>query len=161
MPYSRYCSNHYFLFILIFFSFLNLFSNLFAQNDKVLGVGIILGEPTGLSFKKWQSQKVAWDAAVAWSFGKESALHLHVDYLLHDFHSLKVETNSIPFYYGIGARIKFKESSKLGIRFPLGVNLFIVEVPVDIFFEIVPILNVVPSTKFNMNAAFGARYYFR
>jgi hypothetical protein len=39
--------------------------NLLAQADG-FGVGIILGEPTGLSGKYWLTEKTAVDAAVAW-----------------------------------------------------------------------------------------------
>jgi hypothetical protein len=32
--------------------------------------------------------------------------------------------------------------------------------PVDIFFEVVPILDLVPDTEFDLNAALGARFFF-
>ncbi len=57
---------------------------LFAQNSG-LGVGMILGEPTGLSAKMWTGKMTAFDAAAAWSFGDEGALHLHADMLFHNF----------------------------------------------------------------------------
>jgi len=32
--------------------------------------------------------------------------------------------------------------------------------PIDIFLEIVPLLELIPDTKFGLDAALGARYYF-
>jgi len=128
--------------------------------EKGLGVGVIIGEPTGISFKKWVGQKNAFDGAIAWSFGKEDALHLHADYLFHAPKAIRLDRSTIPVYYGIGARLKFQDENRFGIRFPLGINLYIAEAPIDIFFEIVPILNLAPKTDLDLNAALGIRYYF-
>ena len=55
-----------------------------AWAQEGLGLGIILGEPTGISFKSWLSTTTAFDMAAAWSFVDEDALHLHGDYLVHN-----------------------------------------------------------------------------
>ena len=34
----------------------------------------MLGEPTGISLKNWISETNAWDAGVAWGFGKNGAI---------------------------------------------------------------------------------------
>src|SRR5262245_41316938 len=49
------------------------------------GLGIIVGEPTGVSAKIWVGGNTALDAAAAWSFADEGALHLHGDFLAHAF----------------------------------------------------------------------------
>ena len=36
--------------------------------DSGIGLGIILGEPTGVSLKSWVGRREALDVAVAWSF---------------------------------------------------------------------------------------------
>ena len=127
-----------------------------------LGVGIIIGEPTGVSVKSWLSTRTAFDLAAAWSFVNEDALHLHGDYLVHNYSLFSVDRGLLPFYYGIGARLKTQNSdSRVGIRFPLGASYMFATEPVDIFLEVVPILDVTPSTDFNLNASLGARYFFR
>jgi hypothetical protein len=141
------------LFILLFHH------NPFAA-EKGLGVGIILGEPTGISFKKWVGPKNAFDGAIAWSFGDEDALHLHADYLFHVPRAIRIDRSAIPLYYGIGVRLKFQDENRFGVRFPLGINLYIAEAPIDLFFEIVPIFNLAPKTDLDLNAAIGIRYYF-
>ena len=133
-----------------------------AWAQEGLGLGIILGEPTGVSFKSWLSTTTAFDMAAAWSFVDEDALHLHGDYLIHNYGVFQVSKGYMPFYYGIGARLKTQSNdSRVGIRFPVGVNYLFARDPIDIFFELVPILDVTPSTDFNLNASLGARYFFR
>jgi len=128
--------------------------------EKDFGLGIILGEPTGISLKKWVTQTTAIDGGIAWSFTGKNSLHLHMDYLFHNFNLLKTEKGKLPFYYGIGCRIKAKEKSRVGIRIPVGISYIFDNVPIDIFFELGPILDLIPATEFGINASIGCRYYF-
>ena len=133
-----------------------------ASAQEGLGLGIILGEPTGISMKSWLSTTTAFDMAAAWSFVDEDALHLHGDFLVHNYDVFRVNKGYMPLYYGIGARLKTQNNdSRVGIRFPVGVNYLFAAEPIGIFFEVVPILDVTPSTEFNLNASLGARYFFR
>jgi hypothetical protein len=111
--------------------------------------------------KLWTSNTTAIDGATAWSFGDKDALHLHVDYLVHNFDLLKAKQGKLPLYYGIGGRIKFENDSKVGIRIPVGMNYILSEAPLDIFFEIVPLLDLAPGTEFDLNGAIGIRYSFQ
>ncbi len=131
-----------------------------ASAQGKYGLGIIVGEPTGISAKMKIDETNSFDAAVGWSFNKYGAVHLHGDYL-HNI--IKVGPN-FPIYVGIGGRIKMssgsEEDSKLGIRFPIGIVYQLPNKPFDMFFESVPILNIIPKSEFDWNAAAGARYYF-
>ena len=129
--------------------------------DRGTGLGIIIGEPTGFSFKHWTSSTTAFDAAIAWSFINEGAFHIHVDYLLHSFRLIDVPEGKLPFYYGIGGRLKTSDKTRLGVRVPLGLAYLFQTAPIDIFLEVVPILDFIPKTDFRINAALGARYYFQ
>ena len=124
------------------------------------GLGIILGEPTGVSAKLWLTERTAIDAAAAWSFSDEAALHLHADYLFHNFDLISVEKGRLPVHFGIGGRVKFEDDSKLGVRIPVGLTYIFDGAPMDIFFEVVPILDLAPDTDFSANAAIGVRYFF-
>jgi hypothetical protein len=134
-------------------------SIIFAQNQGT-GLGIILGEPTGLCFKNWIGNRTAIDFAVAWSFGKNDSLHLHADYLFHSFNLFKVKKGQLPFYYGIGGRIKAKSESRIGIRIPVGICYIFEKTPLDIFLEIGPVFDLVPNTDFWFTSVVGMRYYF-
>jgi hypothetical protein len=130
-----------------------------AQN-KGFGLGIIAGEPTGVTFKYWTGNNSAFDGAVAWSFINGGAFHIHADYILHSFNLFRIESGSLPLYYGIGGRIKFLDDAGIGVRVPVGLAYLFDEAPIDIFLEIVPILDLAPKTDFKINAALGGRYFF-
>ncbi|RKZ12307.1 hypothetical protein DRQ53_03080 [bacterium] len=131
-------------------------------NHSGMGAGIILGEPTGLDAKMWLGEDSALQAAVAWSTSSNSSLHLHLDYILHKFDVFNVSSGSLPLYFGVGGRLKFRDDKddQIGIRVPIGVSYMFANDPFDLFLEVVPILELVPDTDFGMNAAVGGRWYF-
>jgi hypothetical protein len=142
---------------LIYLIFIVIISASFIHSqNKGFGLGIIVGEPTGVSFKYWTGSNSAFDGAVAWSFIDGGALHIHADYILHSFNLIPVGSGSLPFYYGIGARIKFLDDAGIGVR----VAYLFSGTPIDIFLEIVPLLDLTPKTDFKINAAIGGRYFF-
>ena len=131
-----------------------------AQDDG-FGLGLIVGEPTGVALKQWIGPRTAVAAGVAWSFADEDAFHVHVDYLVHSATFAGGRHNRSPFYYGLGGRLKAGEDDTwLGVRVPLGVAFSINDAPIDFFLEIAPLMDLIPDTEFRLNAAFGARYYF-
>ena len=154
-----------------FFSLQN--SKLFAGNGGEFGAGIIIGEPTGLSFKYWVDgdNKNAVDGAIAWSLDDNKFFQIHADYLFHNYRIFKIKKGKLGFYFGGGVRIKIrndnndnnkndKDDTRLGLRIPFGLDYLFSNVPIDIFLEIVPVMDLIPSTDFNLNASIGARYFF-
>lgn len=125
------------------------------------GIGAVFGEPTGLTAKWWLTKEVAMSATAAWSFANDSAFQLHVDYLIHKFGLIKVEQGKLPIYLGIGGRVKFADDTKAGIRIPLGVSYLFLKEPLEIFGELVPSMDLVPSTKAVLMGGVGIRYYFQ
>ena len=145
---------------LFFISTFFLFSiGLFAQ-DSGLGLGLIFGEPTGLSAKMWTSERTAIDAAVAWSFSTPGWFHVHADFLIHNYDIITVSTGKLPLYYGVGAYTAFSSEFGLGARVPLGLAYQFEGAPVDIFAEVAPGLAVLPALKFYIGGGIGARYFF-
>jgi len=132
---------------------------LLAQ-DKKLGLGIILGEPTGLTGKYWMTGTTAIDMAAAWSFGKNDALQLQADYVLHKFNMIDVERGRLPFYFGIGGHIVLGDKTGLGVRIPVGLDYLFARDPLDVFIELVPGIQLAPSTDFNLDGGIGIRYWF-
>jgi len=132
--------------------------------DKDTGLGIIVGEPTGICGKIWKDNNTAIAGAVAWSFVEKSYLHLHGDWLHHNWTLLRehvdIETGELPLYYGIGGRIRLEDELRAGVRFVIGIDYIFKQAPFDIFFEIAPIMDVVPEMKINGNSAIGVRYWF-
>src|SRR5690554_3865213 len=108
------------------------------------GLGIMLGEPSGISLKSWNNSNTAWDLGLAWSLSGKDAIHIHGDHLWHKW--LDVDKGSLAFFYGIGARAVFANDAYIGVRIPFGLNYLIQDSPVGIFFELAPILDFLPDT---------------
>jgi hypothetical protein len=126
------------------------------------GLGIIVGEPTGLSAKTWVGANSALDLGLAWSFVDDGAAHVHGDYLVHNFSLFDTDRGALPLYYGIGMRaIVRDDDARLGLRVPVGLAYIFGGSQADVFFELAPILDLTPETEFRLNGAAGIRYFFR
>jgi len=162
---------HYYYAVMAAFLFL-FATEAFAQ-ERHFGLGVILGEPTGLSAKLWVSQTTAFDFGLGWSLGGdrinshndgyngESRVHLHMDYLWHWFNTIHA-TERFPLYAGIGGRLNSGAgyNSSAAVRGVFGIAWLPRQAPFDVFIELVPSLQVVPSTGFGIDAGLGARYFF-
>ncbi|MBM4171002.1 MAG: hypothetical protein FJ214_03935 [Ignavibacteria bacterium] len=146
----------------LLFLFLLIISKFSLAQDKGNGLGIILGEPTGISGKYWLDNTKAIDFGLAYSFvSKNSALSLHADYLYHAFDVIK-STERFPIYYGFGARLRLVNGAEnmLGARGVIGIAWLSSKIPIDAFIELVPVFNLFPSTSLNLDLAIGSRYFF-
>ena len=132
----------------------------FLAQDKNFGVGIILGEPSGICGKLWLGSSNALDMAAAWSFKGNDHLLLQADYVWHSFDLISVSSGKLPIYFGIGGRVLLADDSLIGVRVPIGLDYLFSNAPVDIFIEIVPILDLAPATEFDLGGSIGVRYWF-
>ena len=126
------------------------------------GIGAIFGEPTGISLKYFLTDVMAVDGVVGWAFSDDTDLHFHSDVLWHKHDIFTVSQGEVSLYGGVGGRVRFREhdSDRVGIRFPVGLAYRVETVPVDIFAEIAPVLDVAPSTRGDFTGGIGARYWF-
>lgn len=134
----------------------------FEAQDRNFGLGVIIGNPTGISGKLWVNEVNAVDFGLGYSFfGKNDFLSLHADYLYHDNELIKTEYTT-PVYYGFGVRIRLhdKERGSFGIRGAAGILIYLDKIPVDVFFELAPVFKLLPETALNLDFGLGARYYF-
>ena len=132
----------------------------FSQS-KGFGLGIIVGEPTGISAKYWTTSNTALDFGLGYSFVKNSRFHLHADYLFQ-VNNLFETNENIALYYGPGARLRLVDEgdSRLGFRFGVGLVWIPKNAPVDVFVEIAPLLDIIPETAFSFNGGVGVRFFF-
>ena len=148
---------------IIFIFIIICLSKFSSAQETGLGVGIMLGEPTGFSAKKWLSSTSAIDGGLAWSFVNDGSMQIHGDYLFHfpDF----ISKPKLTAYLGVGGRIKFKGNDKgessLGIRIPAGLTYIFPDAPFDAFVEVAPVFDLTPETRSSFNSAIGVRYYFK
>jgi hypothetical protein len=60
----------------------------------------------------------------------------------------------------VGGRIKFADDLTVSLRVPIGISYEFERTPVELFLEVVPMLDLIPSTDVDMAGAVGFRYYF-
>jgi len=143
--------------ILIFF-----LATLSKAQDKGFGVGILIGEPTGLSGKYWLDDSRALDFGLASSFVHTyTALSLHSDLIFHNFELIKSQFR-LPVYYGVGVRIHLNNQggNTFGARGVIGIDWFVNNYPIDVFIEMAPVFNLFPETLLQLDLSIGGRYYF-
>ena len=123
--------------------------------------GIILGEPTGFSAKFWTAWNMAIDFGIAWSFNNDGHVHIHGDYLFHNFNIFEIGKGDLPVYFGIGGRVRLEDDdSRVGLRFSVGMEYIPEDTPVSFFFELAPIVDFAPETEGSFNGGLGVRYIF-
>jgi len=128
-----------------------------AQQDG-FGLGLIFGDPTGISMKYYYNEENAVDGAVSWNFNG-NWFNIHADWL-HHWYLIDVSQGELPLYAGVGGRLGFGDQVRVGIRIPVGLSYNFDNAPFDIFLEVVPEMDIVPGTQFNMQGGIGGRYFF-
>jgi hypothetical protein len=126
--------------------------------DEV-GLGVILGEPSGLHGTFYWGQQQAIDVTAAWSF--------------HDWFMLAGDMqfyNYIPnsphewrWFYGAGAYLAVPSNDQgvFGVRIPLGLKYRFPHSPVDVYAEIVPALKLVPETEAVLQGGLGITFWVK
>jgi hypothetical protein len=132
--------------------------------DKQVGLGFIIGEPTGIDFKVFLNKTNALQFALAWSLNDENDLHIQGDYIWHRYDVVDLNNgDQMPLYFGVGGRVVLIEDpgdDVVGIRFPVGLAYIFTDYPFDVFVELVPTLDLAPDTDFDLEGAIGARFWF-
>lgn len=87
--------------------------------------------------------------------------HFHADYLMHNFNLIRAR-EKFPIYYGPGINLEYFEYDELllGVRGNFGIAWLPRNAPMDVFFEVAPVVNLIPEAFFNVNVGLGTRFYF-
>jgi hypothetical protein len=151
-----------------------------ATNIFAWGAGVVVGNPTGISFQsdplsygtaqvtyadksraKITYKESAINGAIAWNVDPSSSFFFDVDYVLYNLNWFASHNGRLPFYFGIGAEASFNSrQSHVGIRVPVGIEYRFPKSPIQIFGEVVPILDLSPSTTLELKAGVGIRFLF-
>ncbi|UCF69998.1 MAG: hypothetical protein JSW49_07290 [candidate division WOR-3 bacterium] len=132
-----------------------------------LGVGIIVGSPTGLSLKYLMSGTSALAAHAGWSFHDEPGIHITGDY--QRMFPMVIETeegnefNDLTPYVAVGGRFRFKDVEEdnkfhLGVRVGGGIEYNVSRF--GIFLEVLPVVDLIPDTDFDFEGGLGFLFYF-
>jgi hypothetical protein len=141
--------------------------------NKTFGLGVMLGAPSGISGKLFLSSDTALDfgLGVYHEFRHQDGLHAHMDFLWHPANLARTRAFYLPLYLGIGGRFfqhdhyynEYNHGTHMGVRAPLGLAMDFNNVPLDIFFELAFVLDVVVDDNHDhadFGGAIGIRYYF-
>ena len=138
--------------ILLILSFFVTFGILPVAGD--VGVGVILGSPTGIS--ALFGNRVA--LAAAWSLPAER-IHLHADVWLLRQRLI----DPVDWYLGVGGKVQLasgdSDDVRAGIRIPVGLQWYVLP-RLELFGEIVPGMRLIPSTDFDLDGGVGIRFPF-
>ena len=124
------------------------------------GLGLILGQPTGVTGAYQLSDRTAIDAALGLGWVDDRDFYVHVEFLY--FLPTLVSGNSVELsaYLGIGGFFFAHNDPGFGARAPFGLSLDFKSVPLQIFGELSLLLALTPGTDLDVRGAIGFRYYF-
>ncbi len=142
--------------------FVLLFTMTHAHAAGNNGVGIVFGDPSGITFQHKINAQQFTDFYFAYSWDSEWILM--GDY---KFHLPNLFRESLPIvpYAGIGVFFKVEDKDHdddvaLGARIPLGVDWRLSDSPIVLFGELVPALRLIKSTDGDFQAGIGGRFFF-
>jgi len=136
--------------------------------DKgTFGIGIVMGEPTGICAKLYLKDDRAIQAAAGGDFAA-GGLQIHADYLFHPLILTDRDTYVMPLYIGPGARfVEYNgtpSAEAIGLRAVIGLMFDFKTVPLDAFVEVAAIGEYRFGNEKGLhpalNGGLGIRYYF-
>ena len=134
------------------------------------GVGLVLGEPTGISARLYLKDDQAVQFAAGYAF-VTSGLQAHADYCFHPWILQERDMFTLPAYIGPGVRAVLYDGGPdaddyfaIGLRAVAGVVMDFKTVPMDAFLEVAGVVEYAfqedKGFGFGLNVGAGARYYF-
>jgi hypothetical protein len=147
------------------------------EANKLFGLGLELGAPTGVTGKYFLAPDRALDFGLGdnISYFNRNGLHIYGDYLWHPVSLASTEDFELPLYIGVGARLWNFDNTRadgthdnafaFGFRVPVGVAFDLNTVPLDIFVQIVPVLDffsgyAAHTLYIDVDFSIGVRYWF-
>lgn len=133
-----------------------------AEDRKKIGLGVIAGEPTGLTGKFMINNAMGIDVGVGWKTSGDNEFNIYADYLYHLYDLFRVPKGQLPLYIGGGLRYSnySDEDDKFGIRIPVGIEYLFADTSLGAFLELVPVMNLTPDTDFDLEGGIGIRFFF-
>jgi len=141
-----------------------------SPSRGLFGLGVVFGEPTGLSAKYWTRSSRALDFAFGASY--YSDFRFHGTYL---FHIDAFNAQRFPLYYGAGLSVAGKGNRSvvvgrntvtrrgelgLGPRGALGISYLFPSAPFDVFLEIGATMFIIQPVGLELDLLLGTRFYF-
>lgn len=137
-----------------------------ASARSGFGLGLVLGEPTGLTAKLWLDDSSALQFHLSWDF-TDAAVVLSGDYLYH-LDVLGVHTPDLDLLLTLGGGVKVGQHTQraneeplfVGLRVPVGLSMPFKAMPLELFLEAVPGVRLLSKVGFDIDLGLGARWFF-
>ncbi len=146
-----------------------------GPRGRSFGFGLQLGEPSAITGRVWTSKLNSWDMAIGASY--LGSPHIQAGYLWHFPDAFNSQV--VFLYAGVGGILGFRgdetdgwfikrkngwyhdnnNSVVLAVRGAFGINVVPNRTPLDIFFEVDPIVGVSPEIGFDFMPSIGIRFY--
>jgi hypothetical protein len=142
--------------ILLFSSLVILLTSIGFAQGRGLGLGLMIGEPTGVSVKGWLTHSGAIQLGIGWpSLSQNDGLAVSAEYLWHSH--VFGSREHLPLFYGLGGIFGNDLIAARGI---FGIAWWPRGSHIDVFLQLAPALYFKPSSKFDLDFGFGVRYFF-
>ena len=130
----------------------------FAQGHGI-GLGAMIGTPTGITCKAWVEPSSAIQINVGYySLDQTGTTALTADYIWHS-HVFRTH-QQLPLFYGLGGIVGFSGANMFGARLVGGIAWWPRGSSIDVFFQIAPTVYFKPTSDFKIDPGFGIRFFF-
>jgi hypothetical protein len=142
-----------------------------GETKGAFGVGLVVGEPTGICAKLYLKDDQAIQAAAGSAF-VGGGIQVHADYVFHPWILEERDSFTLPVYFGPGLRVIDYDKGRggdsfvaVGLRVVGGILFDFRNVPLDAFVEVAGVGEYGFSSSqggfgVTLNAGAGVRYYF-
>lgn len=136
----------------------------YAHADNA--VGVVLGDPTGISGRMSLDSQHSLEGAFAYSSSSYEGLHLRATYLWDRARTFQTAADPLYMYYGLGLRVisisrgKYDGDIAFGPRAPIGVLYNIDNPNLELFAELSLAVDLVPKTDVDIDGGIGVRIRF-
>lgn len=129
-----------------------------AHAAKDFGAGLFIGSPTGITGQVFLKDDRAIRAMLGLNGGKAD---INSDYIFWFPDAIGSDKMSFNLFLGAGARLRFSDPTRFGVRIPVGVSTFFDNDEVfEGYVEIAPIVDLAPKVELDINGGIGFRFYF-
>jgi hypothetical protein len=134
----------------------------FAQTPEKrneFGLGLILGEPSGLNTQFYWGPHQSVDVTAAWSLSDWFMAMGDFQF----YNRIADSPANWKWYYGLGAYLAAprNDDGTFGLRIPLGLTYRVPSSAVEIWGEVAPALRLVPDTAPELQGGIGVTFWLK
>jgi hypothetical protein len=152
------------------------------QSGYTFGIGVVLGQPAGVSMEFLLGAGHAIQAVVGFDMRWRDGLIFSANWLWHPLVITSTSAFDLSFHFGAGLYLGawydrrwghgcdwdptsgyhncHGDEVGVGAHFPIGLDMFFKAVPVEVYIEIAPGFWFAPFIDWEIFGGLGGRYYF-